>query len=297
MSGSPLAPALDKRPPHPAWSGALCMLLAVLCFTLLDAIAKGLVGGAMHPLQVAWGRYAFSLLPLLGLAIIAGRKRLATARPTLQFARGLALISATAAMFAGLRLLKLSDAYALSYVSPVLVAVLSWYAFRERLRRSQWAALGVGICGVMIVIRPAFSQAGGAVVYPLLTAVCYAAYQVLTRLARRTDDAIVCVFYASLVGTVILTLIMPFLWQPMPAGYWLRFGAMGGLGLIGHWLLAVAAFRAPPSLLAPLTYVQLVYAALIDLAAFGNLPDHWTLAGSAVILASGVLLWRRTASG
>ena len=277
---------------HTAGTGAAYMLLAVLCFTLLDTIAKRLVGGDLHPLQVVWGRYVFSFLPLLLLPAFAGWRRLATSRPGLQLARGLTLIGATLAFFTGLRTLQLADAYALSYISPVLVAVLSYFVFGERLTRWQRAALVLAFVGSLVVIRPAFAQAGGAIVFPLMMAVSYAAYQVLTRVARRTDDATVCVFYASFVGAALLTLAMPFVWQPMPLVHWAWFAAMGGFGLIGHWLLAEAAHRAPPSLLAPLAYAQLVYAALIDLTIFGAIPDRWTLIGSAIILLGGGRLWR-----
>jgi drug/metabolite transporter (DMT)-like permease len=161
------------------------MLLAVLCFTLLDTIAKRLVVGDIHPLQVVWGRYAFSLLPLLLIPIHSGWRRLATRRPGVQLMRGLTLIGATAAMFAALRTLQLADAYALSYVSPVLVAIISRHAFAERLNRWQLTALALGLAGVLVVIRPAFAQAGGAVGFPLLMALSYAIYQVLTRVVRQ----------------------------------------------------------------------------------------------------------------
>ena len=268
------------------------MLLAVLCFTLLDTIAKRLVVGDIHPLQVVWGRYAFSFLPLLVIPFHSGLRRLATKRPALQLVRGLTLIGATAAMFAGLRTLPLADAYALSYLSPVIVAVISYYAFAERLNRWQLISLAMGLAGVLIVIRPAFAQAGGAIIFPLLMALSYAIYQVLTRVVRRADDATVSVFYASLVGAGLTTLALPFVWQPMPATHWLWFALMGCCGLVGHWLLAVSAHRAPASLLAPLSYTQLVYAALFDLFVFGAIPDQWTLAGSALILVAGALLWR-----
>ena len=288
-----------SSPPRPGgptatWTGAACMLSAVLCFTLLDALAKRMVGGA-SPLFIAWGRYAFSLIPLLlFVPLLYGWRRLQTAQPRVQFARGVTLIIATASMFAGLRLLPLADAYALSYSSPVLVALLSRYAFGEWLSRRQWAALAVGFAGVLVTIRPAFLQAGSAIVFPLLMAASYAIYQVLTRTARRTDDALVCVFYASLVGTLVLTAALPFVWTPIPLEYWASFVAMGVLGMIGHWLLAVAANRASPSLLAPLSYVQLAYAAMLDLALFGLVPDRWTIAGSAIIVLGGLLLWYPT---
>jgi drug/metabolite transporter (DMT)-like permease len=226
------------------------------------------------------------------LPALSGWARLATQRPGLQLARGVTLIVATLAMFTGLRTLQLADAYALSYVAPVIVAVLSRFVFGERLTRWQHAALALAFAGSLVVIRPAFAQAGSAIVFPLLMAVSYAAYQVLTRVARRTDDATVCVFYASFVGAALLTLAMPFVWQPMSLAHWAWLVAMGGFGLVGHWLLAVAAHRAPPSLLAPLAYAQLVYAALIDLTIFGAIPDGWTLLGSAIILLGGLLLWR-----
>jgi drug/metabolite transporter (DMT)-like permease len=200
-------------------------------------------------------------------------------------------------MFAGLRTLPLADAYALSYISPVIVAALSRFAFAERLHRRQWLALVSGFVGVLVVMRPAFVHAGGAIVFPMLMATSYAAYQVLTRAARRTDSAIACVFYASLVGATLLTLALPFIWRPMPSAYWGWFMVMGGFGLAGHWLLAVAANRAPPSLLAPLSYAQLAYAALVDLAVFGMIPIP-ALVGSAIILLAGVSLVRdATVSG
>ncbi len=276
---------------HSAGVGAAYMLLAVLCFTLLDTIGKRLVGN-LHPLQVVWGRYAFSFLPLLLLLLHSGWSRFATRMPGIQLARGLTMIGATLAFFTGLRTLQLADAYALSFVSPLLVAVLSRFVFGERLNRWQRLALALAFAGSLVVIRPAFAQAGWAIVFPLLMAVSYAGYQVLTRIARRTDDATVCVFYASFVGTALLTLLLPFVWRPMPLGYWAWFAAMGGFGLAGHWLLAIAAHRASPTLLAPLVYAQLAYAALIDLTIFGVVPDGWTLAGSAIILTSALLLWR-----
>jgi drug/metabolite transporter (DMT)-like permease len=268
------------------------MLLAVLCFTLLDTIAKRLVVAGLPPLQVVWGRYAFSLLPLLLLPLFQGWQGLATPRPVLQLCRGLTLIVATLAMFTGLRTLSLADAYALSYVSPLIVAVLSRIVFGERLTRSQHAALALAFAGSLVVIRPAFAQVGGAIVFPLVMAVSYAAYQVLTRVASRTDNATVSVFYASLVGAVLLTLALPFVWTPMPLAHWGGLAVMGGLGLAGHWLLAKAAHKAAPSLLAPLAYVQLGYAAMIDFAIFGHTPDAWTLAGCSIILIGGTLLWR-----
>lgn len=268
------------------------MLLAILCFTGLDAIAKHLVVRGVSPLQVLWGRYAFSALPLLVIPLFYGWRRLATSRPGLQLGRGLVLICATAAMFTGLRTLPLADAYALSYSSPFIVAALSRWVLREYLTRAQWAALLLAFAGSLVVIRPAFAQAGSAIVFPLITAVSYATYQVLTRLARRTDDAIVCVFYASLVGAALLSLLMPFVWQPLQWGDWGWLAAAGTLAVVGHWLLAVAANRAPPSMLAPLSYLQLLYAALIDLTIFGALPDAWTMLGVAIIMVGGALLWR-----
>ena len=277
--------------PHPARVGALCMVAAVFCFTLLDAIGKHLVVSGVNPLQAVWGRYAFSAAPLLLLPVLAGWRRVATTRPGLQLARGLTLIGATAAMFTALRSLQLADAYALSYVSPLIVAAMSHRVLHERLTRWQWAALLVSFGGALVVIRPAFAQAGIAIVFPLLMAVSYAAYQVLTRVARRTDDATVCVFHASLAGALLMSLLMPFVWEPLPLVVWGWFAAAGTLGVVGHWLLAVAANRAPPSLLSPLIYLQLLYAALLGFAIFGSIPDGWTIIGSTIILAGGALLW------
>lgn len=290
MSTAPAS--AGKASASPATVGALCMLVAVLCFTALDAIGKHLVVTGVPPLQAVWGRYAFSALPLLLIPLFSGWKRFATTGPGVQIARGVALITATAAMFTGLRSLQLADAYALSYISPFIVAALSRYVLREHLTGGQWAALALAFAGSVVVIRPAFAQAGAAIVFPLVMAMSYAVYQVLTRLARRCDDAIVCVFYAQLVGAALLTALMPFVWQPMAGWNWAWFLAAGTLANVGHWLLAIASNRVPPAMLAPLSYLQLLYAPLIDLTIFGTLPDGWTLVGGAIIMLGGFLLWR-----
>ena len=111
-------------------------------------------------------------------------------------------------------------------------------------------------------------------------------------MARHTDDAMVSAFYASLVGAGLTTLAMPFVWQPMPVAHWMWFALMGCCGLVGHWLLAVAriALRHPCS--PPIELHRTCLAALFDLFVFGEIPDQWTLAGSAIILTAGALLWR-----
>lgn len=280
-------------------AGIAWMLVAVLLFTVLDSLAKLLVAG--HPVAlVLWGRYLFNAL---WLAVLLGptvgpRRVLATRRPGLQVARGIFLVGATGFMFASVRFLPLADTYAVSFVAPLLVAVFAGIVLAERLRRVQWLAVLAGFGGVLIVVRPGFAAGGWPYLLPLGMAACYAAFQVLTRYMGSADRQATTLFYTAGVGTLAASALVPFFWTPLPPTVWAALALMGAIGMVAQLCLIRAYRRAPASLLAPLTYSQVVWGSLIGLVVFGDAPDAPTLAGAGVIVASGLLLvWTRESGG
>ena len=194
-------------------------LLAIGLFTVMDTIGKSLT--ARYPFQqVVWARYFFQfalmlvMLPQLGIAGL-----LRTRRHGLQIGRGLLLAVATICMFGAISVVPLADAYTITFTAPLLVTALSVPLLKERVGWRRWSAVLVGFAGVLIVIRPGFGEVPWQLMLPLVTAACFALYQILTRLVSVDPDEtpFVMLFYVAWVGAVIMTLMVPFYWQPVSA--------------------------------------------------------------------------------
>jgi drug/metabolite transporter (DMT)-like permease len=267
------------------------ILLAGLCFSTLDATAKYLV--QFHSLfLVVWARYAGQMLVTTPIAFQRGGPGFwRTRHLKVQLVRSLCLVIATACFFGGLRFLPLAEGTAVSFLAPMVGLLLAYPVLGERPTRARWLAAVGGFVGILILVRP-----GGAVFHPatlllLGAAVSNALYQLLTR--KLPEDAShTTLFYSGLVGTVLLSLALPFVESPR-AITWSDVFFLVALGLmagVGHWNLIVAFTRAPATLVAPFTYVGMLWATLYGFAVFGHLPDRWSFAGMAVIVASGVAL-------
>jgi drug/metabolite transporter (DMT)-like permease len=257
---------------------------------LTDAISK-LLGEELHPIQVTWGRYAFHAAVLLPLFLRAGLGRvLATRRPLLHMGRGFLMMLSSAAFIVSLTALPLADAIAISFINPLLVAALSVILLSERLTSWGWLAVLGGFLGVLIVLRPTPSAFQLAGLWVVASAACWSFALVFTRMVREGDSVLTTQAYGALVGFLVVSLAAPAFWaQPSLAG-WALMAAMGSLSGLGHFLLIRAFNRARASVLAPIAYGQLIWATIIGVVLFGDLPDLWTVVGTAVIVACGLML-------
>jgi drug/metabolite transporter (DMT)-like permease len=180
------------------------------------------------------------------------------------------------------------------FASPLLTVALAALWLRERVGWRRWLGVAIGLVGVLVVLRPSFLSGGEpphwAMVLPLGTAATFAVYQILTRRLAAVDDARTTILHTGFAAMLVTSLAQPFVWVWPSAWGWLAFALLGALGGAGHYLLVLAYARAPASLLAPMTYTQLLWAGLASLFVFGDVPDAWTLAGAAVIAAGGLLV-------
>lgn len=273
--------------------GIVLILLAVLCFALLDATSKTLARD--YPvLQVAWARYFFHLLIFTPVTWWRhGRALYRTRRPALHVVRALLLVAVTVLFIAALAHLPLADATALAFVTPLIVTVLSVVFLKEKVGPRRWAAVGLGFLGVLVIIRPGAGVVHWASFLVLAMSVCYAGYQLTTRALNRTELPVTTLFYTAVVGTVAGALPLPFIWEWPTAQGWALMLLLGLLGGGGHFILIVALRYASPAIVAPFMYVQLLYATALGAAVFGQLPDLWTAAGAALITAGGLWTWWR----
>lgn len=270
----------------------LLMITAILCFTLMDACAKALAP-RIGILPTVWARYSGQMLLVLILVAPRLHNVVRTTRPWLQFMRSVLLMSATAFFFTGISLIPLTDAAALMAVNPVLITLGAAMFLGEPLGPRRIGGIAVALVGAMIIMRPGSAVFSPAALFPLAAAVCYSAYSLLTRRLGAGEDVWTSLFYTGLVGTILLSLAVPFAWQTPDAVAWGLIGLITLFGTFGQLALIRAFSMGEASMLAPYSYTGLVFAALWGALLFAELPDLWTVVGALVIAGAGLYVWHR----
>lgn len=269
------------------------LVVAMTVIPVMDGLAKLL--SANYPvLQITWARYTFHLATMLPVLLWRhGVRTLVPPKAGLQLLRGACILASTLLFFAGLARMPLANTLALAFISPFVVTALSPWLLGERVGPRRWAAVGCGFLGALIVFRPGFGDFGWEGLLPMGAGVGYACYLILTRRLAGAGPALVTLAYSGLVGTVALSLVVPFVWSPPDAAGWSLMVLMGLLAAVGHFLLIRAFELAPASLLAPLGYGEIVGATAVGYLLFGDFPDRITWIGVTVIVASGLfIVWR-----
>ncbi|MGD9769568.1 MAG: DMT family transporter [Pseudolabrys sp.] len=274
--------------------GIALMCGAVASFALLDTTAKYL-NQHMDTLQVVWARYAGAfLIPFIVSNPWTRPGLLVTARPGLQLFRSLLLLVSTICNFVALRYLQLDESVAIQFSTPFFVAALSGPLLGEWVRWRRWAAIGVGFLGVVVVTRPGTGGIHWAASLSVAAAISYAIYSITTRILSRTDSNETTLFYSNLVGATAMLPVVPFVWvtptDPLVIALMVVSGAIGSFG---HYLLIAGHRLAPASVLTPFIYTELIWMILLGYTVFGDTPNRWTIAGSAIVVASGLYLIHR----
>jgi len=270
--------------------GILQMVAATVLFVCMNATAK-VLSAHLPAVEVVWARSAghfVFILALLGPG--HGWWRLfETNNLRLQVGRSLLQVSSQMLFFTAIGHVQLADATAVSFTAPLIVAALAGPLLAERVERSHWAAIGAGFAGALIVIRPGAGMSAHLLLI-LGSSVCYALYQLLTRRVAAYDRPQTSVTYSALVGTIVLSILVPLSWTTPSATQWAGLAALGVLGGLSHYLVAHALAVAAASIISPFHYVQLIWAAALGYLVFGDVPSGFTWLGAAVIIASGLFI-------
>ena len=269
------------------------MLMAVAAFAGMDASMK-LLSAHYSPLQVSALR-GLSSLPFV-LIWVMSTKGLASIRPVrwgLHLLRGALGIAMIGGFVYGLARLPLSSVYAITFIAPLLVTALAVPLLGEHVGPRRWAAIGIGLFGVLVILRPGgdvFSMAGLSV---LLATFCWAASAITVRVLTRSDTTqSMVVWMLVLLGVGAAALAWPS-WAPIRQSDWAIVALVGAFGACGQILLTEAFRSGEASKIAPLEYTALLWSLGIDLALWGVLPDAVTWLGAAIIVCSGLYLVRR----
>jgi drug/metabolite transporter (DMT)-like permease len=275
----------------PELRGALLVVVAVGIFAVMDTIAKYLARSYPVP-GVLWARYAANLLVLLAFLAARGElKRLRTARPGVQIARGLLLAGASFLYFTSLTVLPLAEAAAIGFVMPLFLALLAVPMLGERMDGARMAAVLVGLAGALVIVRPGAAVFTPYALLPVGMAICNALYQILTRRVAGIEHPLTSVVWGAIIGALLFSFALPFYWvTPTGLWHWTLLGIIGVLASVGHFTLIKAYDYANATGLAPFFYTQLVWVILLGWLVFGDFPDGWSLLGTGIIVASGIYL-------
>jgi drug/metabolite transporter (DMT)-like permease len=238
--------------------------------------------------EITWLRWIGLVVAVLPALVASGGTVLRSAAPRLQVFRSLGLVGSSFFFICGVSQLSLPSAISISFVSPLFVTALSIPLLGEEVGIRRWAALVVGLAGVLVVIRPGSGTFEPAALFPLVSSSCWAAAVVTTRKLGTADPPMTVLTYTALVGFALLSLFVPADFV-MPAGWelWVA-GALAIFSLGGQFLTLLAYRYAPASLLVPFSYMQLIWSTTFGYLIFGNLPDFWTWLGAGIVIASGI---------
>ncbi|MBE0621140.1 MAG: DMT family transporter [Burkholderiales bacterium] len=271
--------------------GPLLIMTAVALFVVMDTMSKYL--SRFYPVPaIVWARYFFHVLlvliilgPRLGLGLVRTR------RLGVQLLRGLLLAGSTLFFVFAISQMPLAETSSITFIAPVLVTLMGAFFLKERVEAARWLAVAGGFAGVLIIIRPGGSVFTWASLLPICCATCFAGYQILTRKLANLESPYTSIFYSGLVGSVLMSFTLPFVWlRPQSLYHAFLFVAIGIIGGLSHLILIKAYDYAPASQLAPFSYTQLIWVTLMGYLVFGHFPDHWSLIGIAVIMASGIYI-------
>jgi drug/metabolite transporter (DMT)-like permease len=285
-------PPAGARRAHGNLRAIAIMCLASLCFIAMHSFIKS-VRGDVPVAVILWSQYAFQAAILTVLFARRLPLMVSSHMLGLQILRALLLLATVGAMFVAVGLMQLADAIAIGFVAPLLITALSVVFLKERVGLAHWLAILVGFAGMLVIIRPGAGVFDPAALVPLAAAVFAACYQTLTRPIARSVEPSRMLYMATLTGLAASSVALPFFWQTPTVVQLAFLLAAACLGAASHFLLIKAYQGAPASVVAPFSYSELIWAAALGFAVFGDVPEATTVVGGMVLAASGLYLLRR----
>ncbi len=303
-----MAIATDRAPLF----GALWALFATVGFSGVDVIVKFLSGDYAH-YQLTFLRTLVAVVVLFVLVVpFTGKINFRTTRFGAHLLRGICVVFANLCFFLALAAMPLADAVAIFFVSPFLIALFSIVFLGETVGPRRWAAIGLGLLGVLIVLRPGTDAFQIAALLPIGAAAGYGMLHIITRKIGDTENAVTLTFYTQLIMLSVAGLAglafgngrfdvfdhpsLAFLFRawvwPTPFDAMLIV-ALGVSIAVSGFAISEAYRRSEAAFIAPFEYAALPLSVLWGVVVFDEWPDAWALTGIALILVSGmVLIWR-----
>jgi drug/metabolite transporter (DMT)-like permease len=267
--------------------GLAAMWVAVVSFSVADAIGKWGGGEGFAAVQIVFFRYLFGLIPLALVLWWSGLEAVRTKRPWAHALRGLLLSAALALFFWGLKYVPLADGIAVAFTAPLFITALSVPVLGERVGPARWAAVLVGFAGMLVIVQPGTDTFRPEMGIIVASALVFALGITYTRRLSRTETVAGMFTWTTVVSLVVFGPLALLTWKTPDVQHLGAFAALGLIGGAAHYLVGIAYRNAPAAVVAPQEYAALVWGALIGWFMWGDVPSAATWAGAAIVAAAG----------
>lgn len=272
--------------------GIIVLLLSVTLFAVVDGVSKAVVGEQSFG-QILLARYALGLPVLFFVAPRSDwSSLLRTGAPVLQILRGLMPLTVGGLMVFSVMVMPLAEATVILFAGPFILLVLASLFLGERVSRASWIGVAAGFLAVLLVARPGLGGFSFNAILPAGAAFFFALLQMFSRqLGMRGESAVTSLAWTLLVGLIVSAPLAIYDWRPPTAAGWLLLLMLGVCFAGAQYFMARAYVLAPANVLAPYTYAQILAALIFGFLVFRDVPDLFSLAGVALIIAAGLYVY------
>ena len=275
--------------------GILLMIITTIVFASQDGLSKYLAT-EYNVYMVVMIRYWFFAAFVISMSSqrTGGIKRVAkTKSPILQIFRSLILVAEMCITILAFTLLGLAETHAIFASYPLIIAMLSGPILGEYVGWRRWLAICVGFTGILIILNPGNGIFSPYALVPLVGAILFALYGLLTRYVGQYDNSSTSFFWTGVVGSIAMTIIGLNYWDPVSKSDWSIMLLLSASGVVGHYLLIKCYEVAEASAVQPFAYLQLIWASMIGIIIFGEQITTNVLIGACIIVGAGLFtLWR-----
>tara|TARA_Y100001954_G_scaffold194907_1_gene210565 strand:- start:740 stop:1600 length:861 start_codon:yes stop_codon:yes gene_type:complete len=268
--------------------GIIFAILAYFSFSLLDVIQKTTV--IYHSIfQMLFLKYFFTLF--LSFAESYRKKNISfylSRNVKLQIFRSVLSIIESGLFVLSFRYLTLANAHSIGSLAPVIIVALSALILREKVNLKTWIAIFFGFLGVLIIMRPGLSIFDPKSLIPLTAAFFLSLYQIVTRKVSETDKPETSLFYTSIIGIMLMSVLMPFYWYPMQSFSYYLFIGVGLFFALGIYFQIIALTFTRASVIQPFHYTLILWAIILGYIFYDDVPDNYTILGAVIITLSGI---------
>jgi len=270
--------------------GIIFAILAYFSFSILDATQKTLI--LYHSVfQLLLVKYFFVLF----LSLVESKRKnninfYKSKKIKLQIFRSLLSVIESGCFVLSFKYLSLADAHSVGSLAPVIVVALSAIFLKEKVSTKTWIAIFVGFVGVLIILRPTSSIFDPKALLPLLAAFVLGLYQVVTKKVSEHDTTETSLFYTSIIGIFIMSLLASNFWSPVSSSSYILFLIVGIFFSLGIYLQIIALSMARASIIQPFHYTLIFWAIIFGYIFYNDIPDLFTIVGAVIITLSGIFV-------
>ena len=272
---------------------AFFSLIAFALFVVMDSISKYLADYC-SVIQIVWGRYFFHIL-FMGLIFFFLKKEINFKKNVkIQILRSIFLICATVLTYVSVRYNELINFYIIFFSTPLIASIFSLIFLRENVSKVGFLLIFISFASIIFSLEPTETFVTYVIVFPFLTAIAFALYQLFTKVVAKDREPFVALFYTSIIGSILFSILAFIFWTPINSiQVWLILICLGFIGFLSHYLFAIALQTLNLYQVTNFQYTQLIWASLINYFIFGDIVGEKKLIGIFLIIIFGLIFINR----